>query len=56
MFILKIILCFFVPPVTAFLQVGITTHFWINLALTLLGFIPGALHGLWLVITDRKPD
>ncbi len=52
--ILKIILAIFLPPVAAFLQVGISTHFWINIALTLLGVIPGSLHGLWLVITNQK--
>ena len=56
MFIIKIILCFFLPPLAAFLQVGLSTHFWINLALTLLGFVPGAIHGLWLVFTGRKAD
>jgi uncharacterized membrane protein YqaE (UPF0057 family) len=54
MTILKIILAIFLPPVAAYLQVGITTHFWINLALTLLGGIPGAIHALWLVLTDQS--
>ena len=52
MFIIKIIASILLPPVAAFLQVGITTHFWINLALTLLGFVPGLLHALWLIFTD----
>ncbi len=54
MFILKIILAIVLPPVSAFMQVGITTHFWINLALSLLGFVPGVLHALWLVFTDQS--
>ncbi len=56
MIIIKIIFCFLLPPVAAWLQVGITTHFWINLALTLLGWIPGAIHGLWLVVTGQRPQ
>ena len=55
MIIIKVIFAFLLPPVTAYLQVGITTHFWINLALTLLGGLPGILHALWLVFTDQKP-
>ncbi len=53
MIILKIIFAIFLPPVAAALQVGISTHFWINIALTLLGGIPGMIHAFWLVLTDR---
>ena len=52
-FIIKLIFAFLLPPVTAYLQVGVTTHFWINIALTLLGGIPGVLHALWLIFTDQ---
>lgn len=38
------------PPLAAFLVVGLGTHFWINLILTLLGWIPGLVHALWLVL------
>lgn len=54
MLVVKILLSIFLPPVAAFLQVGISTHFWINIALTLLGGVPGVIHALWLVITDQK--
>lgn len=52
--ILKIILAIFIPPVAAFLQVGLTTHFWINIVLSLLFYVPGIIHALWLVLTDKK--
>ena len=51
--IVKILLAIFLPPVAAFMQVGATKHFWINLILTLLCGIPGMIHGLWLVLTDQ---
>lgn len=54
MIVLKIVFALLLPPVAAWLQVGITTHFWINLALTLLGGIPGILHAFWLIFTDQK--
>ena len=54
MIVVKLIFAFLLPPVAAALQVGISTHFWINLALTLLGGIPGIVHALWLIATDRK--
>lgn len=54
MILIKLIFCFFLPPLTAFLQVGLGTHFWINIALTLLGGIPGVIHALWLTLTNQK--
>jgi len=52
--ILKIILAIFIPPVAAFMQVKLTTQFWINLVLTLLFVFPGVIHALWLVLTDKQ--
>lgn len=51
--IVKIILCLLLPPVAAFMQVGATTHFWINIVLTILGGVPGIIHALWLVLTKQ---
>jgi len=48
--ILRIIIAIFIPPLAAFLTVGISLHFWINLVLTLFFFIPGMIHALWLVV------
>jgi uncharacterized membrane protein YqaE (UPF0057 family) len=53
MFILKIILAILLPPVAAFLQVGISAHFWINIILTLLGGVPGVIHALWMVLSGK---
>lgn len=52
--LLKIILAIILPPVGAFMQVGATRQFWINLVLTILGIIPGIIHALWLVLRDKK--
>ena len=49
-FIVLVLLAIFLPPVAAFLVVGLSTHFWINLILTLLGWLPGTVHALWLVV------
>jgi len=54
MTLVKIIFAFLFPAVTAYLQVGVSTHLWINIALTLLGGLPGILHALWLVLTDQQ--
>ena len=47
--IIRIILTVILPPLGVFLQVGIGKHFWINILLTLLGYIPGVVHGVWVI-------
>jgi uncharacterized membrane protein YqaE (UPF0057 family) len=54
MMILKVILAIVLPPAAALWQVGFTTHFWINLLLTLFGWFPGMVHALWLVLTGHQ--
>jgi uncharacterized membrane protein YqaE (UPF0057 family) len=51
--LVKILCAIFIPPVAAYLQVGISTHFWINIVLTLLGGLPGMIHALWLVFSNQ---
>lgn len=52
--IVNLILAIFFPPVGAFLQVGLTKHFWINLVLTFFFYVPGIIHAVWLVVTNQK--
>ena len=51
--LIKIILAIVLPPVGVFLQVGIGMHFWLNILLTILGYIPGIVHAI-LVIAKKK--
>ncbi len=39
--LIRVLLSILVPPLGVFLQVGIGALFWINILLTLLGYIPG---------------
>jgi uncharacterized membrane protein YqaE (UPF0057 family) len=48
--ILRIILAIFLPPLGVFLQVGLGMHFWINILLTLLGYIPGIIHAIYVIV------
>jgi uncharacterized membrane protein YqaE (UPF0057 family) len=52
--ILRIVLAIFLPPVAVFLTVGLGMHFWINILLTLLGFIPGMIHALWVIVKKKE--
>jgi uncharacterized membrane protein YqaE (UPF0057 family) len=51
--LIKIIITVILPPLGVFLQVGIGKHFWINLVLTLLGYIPGIVHGIWVIAKNK---
>lgn len=47
--IVRIIAAILLPPLGVFLQVGLTGQFWINILLTLLGYIPGIIHAVWII-------
>ena len=51
--ILRIILSVLIPPVGVFLQVGIGFHFWLNIVLTLLGYVPGLVHAIWIIAKNK---
>lgn len=51
--LVKIILAIILPPLGVFFQVGIGKHFWINIVLTLLGYIPGIVHAVWVVAKNK---
>ena len=54
--ILRIVLAIFLPPVAAFLTVGLRLQFWLNIILTLCWFLPGSVHAIWLVVKKNKTD
>ncbi len=49
--LIRILLAVLLPPVAVFTEVGLTKHFWINVILTLLGYVPGIIHALWVILT-----
>ena len=49
MYFWRIVVAILLPPLGVFLQVGLTKHFWINILLTLLGYIPGIVHAVWVI-------
>lgn len=49
--ILKILLAVILPPLGVFFEVGLTKHFWINIILTILGFVPGIVHAVYIIAT-----
>jgi uncharacterized membrane protein YqaE (UPF0057 family) len=52
--LLRILLAILLPPVGVLFTVGLGWAFWINILLTLLGYIPGIVHAVW-IIARRTP-
>jgi uncharacterized membrane protein YqaE (UPF0057 family) len=48
--IIKIIFAILLPPLGVFFEVGLKGHFWLNILLTLLGYIPGIIHALYVIL------
>ncbi len=49
--ILRIIIAILIPPLGVFLQVGFGGQFWLNILLTLLGYVPGIIHAVYIIVT-----
>ncbi len=47
--VLRILFSLLLPPVGVFLQVGVGFHFWLNILLTLFGYVPGLIHAVWVI-------
>ena len=47
--IIRVLLAILLPPLGVFLQVGIGLQFWINILLTICGYIPGIVHAVWII-------
>ena len=48
--VLRILLAIILPPLGVFMQVGLGLHFWLNILLTILGYVPGIIHAVWVVL------
>ncbi|MCC5788458.1 MAG: YqaE/Pmp3 family membrane protein [Opitutales bacterium] len=51
--IIRLIFAILLPPLGVFLQVGIGIQFWINILLTLFGYIPGIIHAVYIIATRK---
>ena len=48
--VIRILLAILLPPLGVLLQVGLGLHFWLNILLTLLGYFPGLIHAIWIIV------
>ena len=47
--LVRLIFAILLPPVGVFFTVGIGGQFWLNILLTILGYIPGIVHAVWII-------
>ena len=47
--LIRILFAILPPPLGVFLQVGIGKHFWLNIILTLFGYLPGIIHAVYII-------
>lgn len=48
--IMRILLAIVLPPLGVFLQVGLGLQFWLNILLTLCGYVPGIIQAIWVIL------
>jgi uncharacterized membrane protein YqaE (UPF0057 family) len=46
---IRILLSILVPPIGVFMTAGVSSALFINILLTLLGWVPGVIHALWFL-------
>jgi uncharacterized membrane protein YqaE (UPF0057 family) len=49
----EVILAIFFPPISVLLRFGLSKKFWLNLVLTLFGWLPGAIHAF--IVLSKQP-
>ena len=51
--LVRILLAIFLPPIAVLLTTGLGLQFLLNILLTLIGWLPGTVHALWLMNRER---
>jgi uncharacterized membrane protein YqaE (UPF0057 family) len=50
--LIRLLLAVLLPPLGVFTQVGLGLQFWLNILLTLLGYIPGVIHAVYIIASE----
>ncbi len=54
--ILRIILAILLPPIGVLLTTGLSLQLLLNILLTILGYIPGIVHAVWIIAKADQPQ
>ena len=46
----RLLIAIFLPPLGVFMQERLGKRFWINVVLTMLGYIPGIIHAVYVIL------
>ncbi|QXT38754.1 YqaE/Pmp3 family membrane protein [Gymnodinialimonas ceratoperidinii] len=52
--LVRIIIAIILPPLGVFMEVGFGKHFWINVLLTILGYLPGIVHAIYIIARSPR--
>lgn len=47
---LRILVAILLPPLGVFMQEGFGKRFWVNVLLTILGYVPGIVHAVYVIV------
>ena len=50
----ELLLAVFLPPVAVLLRAGVGLQLVLSIILTIIGWIPGVIHALWIVSSRSK--
>lgn len=54
--IMKILLAIILPPLGVFLTKGVSPALAINILLTILGWLPGSIHAVWIIVKESENE
>jgi uncharacterized membrane protein YqaE (UPF0057 family) len=54
--LISILIAFFLPPLSVFLNKGIGLHFFLNIVLCLLFVLPASIHALYLLLKSKESN
>jgi uncharacterized membrane protein YqaE (UPF0057 family) len=52
--LLRLALAILIPPVGVFMTSGFSATLLINILLTLLGWVPGSIHAVWVIFKQEQ--
>jgi uncharacterized membrane protein YqaE (UPF0057 family) len=53
---LHLVLGILLPPLGVFLTFGVSSTLFINIGLTLLGWLPGSIHAVWAIAKQNETN
>lgn len=54
--LVRILIAILLPPLGVLMQVGLGKHFWLNILLTIFGYIPGIVHAVWIISRESNDE